>query len=55
MYIDTNVFSKVSVFISAKTKQNIFIRISISVSFSPTHSKTIENVESDWALGLRMS
>ena len=52
--INTNAFSKVSVFIAAKTKQNIFMHTSVFVSFSPVHTETLENDENDWDLGLRM-
>ena len=45
--IYANTFSKVSVLISAKTKQNIFIHTSVFVSFSPIHTKTLENDEND--------
>ena len=45
---NTKAFSKVSVFISAKTKQNIFIHTSVFVSFAPIHTKTLENDENDW-------
>ena len=38
-------FSKVSIFITAKTKQNIFIHTSVFVSFSPVHTKMLKNDE----------
>ena len=41
----TNAFSKVSVFIAAQTKKNIVIDISVFVSISSIHTKTLENDE----------
>ena len=41
-------------FLQAKTRQNIFIHTSVFVSFSPIHSKALENDENDWNLRLRM-
>ena len=32
----------------------MFIHTSVFVSFSPIHTKTLENDENDWDLGLRM-
>ena len=43
--IHTNAFSKVSVFISARTKRNIFIQTSVFISFSPIHTRMLENDE----------
>ena len=43
--IHTSMFSKVSVFNTATTKQNIFIPTSIFVLFLPVHTKTLENDE----------
>ena len=42
----TNAFSKVTVFISEKTKQNIFIHTSgsVFVSVSPIHAKTLKKI-----------
>ena len=50
--IHTNAFSKVSIFISVKTKDNIFIHTSIFVSFSPIQTKMLENHENNLDLGL---
>ena len=35
-------------------KYNMFIHTSVFVSFSPIHTKILENDENDWDLGLRM-
>ena len=40
--VHTNAFSKMSVFISAKTKQNIFTHTRVFLSFSPIHTETLE-------------
>lgn len=50
----TNALSKFPIFMSAKTKQTIFIHISVFVSFLPIHTETLENDVNDLDLGLRM-
>ena len=50
----SNVFLKVSVLIVVRTKQKICVHTSVFVLFSPIHTKTLENDENDWDLGLRM-
>ena len=53
--IHTNTFSTLSVrFHLRKTKQNIFIHTNFFVSFSPIHTKTLENYDNDFGLGWRM-
>lgn len=50
----TNALSKFPIFMSAKTKQTIFIHISVFVSFLSIHTETLENDVNDLDLGLRM-